>query len=158
MNIYMVAINESGIVRTMVESHFAIAEPCAVALARVRQIVVVSHRWVSPHNPNVGTHETGERLEVIRAFWTEHTEILNVWFEFGCLPQRKKDSDKESQRVVLARNGFHCLHIQCAGAGKKTGSHWLNVGASLTVPRACTRCLAHKAKGHEKARRPGPTG
>ena len=49
-------------------------------------------RWVSPHNPDVGTHKTGEQLEAIRAFLTKHTEILYVWFDFGCLPQREKDS------------------------------------------------------------------
>ena len=49
-------------------------------------------RWASPHNPDVGTHKTGEQLEAIRAFLPKHTEILYVWFDFGCLPQREKDS------------------------------------------------------------------
>ena len=41
----------------MVESQFVIAEPCAVTLAQVRQVVVVSHRWVSPHNPGVDSRD-----------------------------------------------------------------------------------------------------
>ena len=49
-------------------------------------------RWVSPHNPYVGTHKTGEQLEAIRAFLRKHTEILYVWFDFGCLSQREEDS------------------------------------------------------------------
>ena len=40
----MVAINQSGIVKTMVESQFVIAEPGGVTLAQVRQVLVVSHR------------------------------------------------------------------------------------------------------------------
>ena len=79
--LYMVAIDQTGIVRTMVKSQFVIAEPCAVTLAQVRQVVVVDHRWVSPHNLYMDTHETGEKLEAICAFLTEYTEILYAWFD-----------------------------------------------------------------------------
>ena len=82
------------------------------------------------------TPATGEQLEAIRAFLTEHTEILYVWFDFGCLPQRKNTPAKEPQRVVLARNKWFSLpSLRCSGKEgllrhKMAGSHWLNMGAS----------------------------
>ena len=138
----MVAINQSGIVRTMVESQFVIAEPCAVTLARVRQVVVVNHRWVSPHNPDVDTHETGEQLEAIRAFFTKHTEILYVWFDFGCLQQREKDSSKGITRglcqheMVFTAFTSNVLRQRRPAAAQNGRVPLAERGASRTMPKS----------------------
>ena len=55
--------------------------------------VVVSLRWVSPHDPDVGIRKTGERLEVIRTYLRTRFEVLFVWCDFGCLSQQVKDID-----------------------------------------------------------------
>ena len=68
-----------------------------------------------------------------------------------------KSMRKQEGRDPLAERG-RLANSAKGMRSEKAGTHWLNVGASQTVLRACTRCLADDAKEHEKARRPGPTG
>ena len=96
--------------RAPLESHTHFVDGTVRYNAIDRQVVVVSHRWVSPHNLDVNTRdwraaESHKQLKAIRAFLTEHTEIF-----YECRNARRTPA-KESQGVMLARNGFHCLHI-----------------------------------------------
>ena len=50
-------------------------------------------RWMSPHNPDVGTSVTGEQFGAVRAFLQDHMEVHFVSFDFSCLPQTLKATD-----------------------------------------------------------------
>jgi len=58
-------------------------------------VVVVSHRWMSPHNPDVGTTLVGEQFRAIRTFLEQHQWAKFIWFDFGCLPQKLKNADNQ---------------------------------------------------------------
>ena len=76
----------------------------------------------------------------------------------GCLADNAKEQQKREGRDPLAERGRLVVGAKRACDCEKAGTHWLNVGASWSVPRARTRCLADNAKEHERARRLGPTG
>ena len=57
-------------------------------------------RWVAPHNPDVGTPQTGEQLKAIRVVLHEHTRIKHVWFDFPCMPQQLKDTDGSVKALI----------------------------------------------------------
>ena len=65
---------------------------------RLDGVVVVSHRWVSPHDPDEGRGggtSTGQQLRALRAFLWEREWVKFLWFDFGSLPQKVKNPDNQ---------------------------------------------------------------
>ena len=62
-------------------------------------ILVVSHRWESPGEPD----ELGVQLAAIQQFLADHPEVELVWYDYWCMPQgpNKSALDKMEQKVML---------------------------------------------------------
>ena len=84
-------------------------EPCRPAQSKLcASFRCALSRWNKPHNPDVGSTAatTGEQFRAIPTFLEKNVKTEFVWFDFGCLPQKLKDSD-----------GDHTATSQLCGSG-----------------------------------------
>ena len=63
-------------------------------------------RWMTPHNPDVGTTVVGEQFRAIRTFLEQHQWTEFIWFYFGCLPQKLRIADNHELQDLN-----HCVEL-----------------------------------------------
>ena len=81
----------------IVSEYVSLVDACSGELRK--DVLVVSHRWLSPEAPDAG----GTQLATIRAHLMAHDEIRLVWYDAWCMPQDERTAKEKEEKAKDTR-------------------------------------------------------
>jgi hypothetical protein len=75
-----------------------------------KNILVVSHRWETPTNPD----PTGAQALAVQAYLKAHPEIDAVWFDFSSMPQGENKNERDSAEFKEMLPNINLLYLTCS--------------------------------------------